>query len=297
MKILLSIVFQCFILLTLVAQTSNPALFIHEVNFEDNTRVENATLKQVKKRLAKNFQHQHSAFIRLNMDITLGKMHTINGMDTYTVSDTDITYTVGDKEFLKTEQLSMSIKVKGTNERELIQKVGTSIIRDREHCDQLITFIKSFMDKTLGDCNKLEQLVTASIDKGEQAEAYSLLGYFGRDEMCQTKRLAMEVQLINKHKTIICEETISKATILANSADEQKMSRAINMLLRIPPDAPCIGEALKISEKIGENTKTISQHKAEKIQERIVVQKEMNSESWRAWYLNDYYKNYRRRKN
>ncbi len=294
MKLILSIVFHCFLIIKLVAQTSSPALFIQEVNFEDKTRVENAISKQLKKRLAKNFQHQYSAYIRLKMNITLGKMHTINGMDTYTVSDAEITYTVGDKDFLKTEQLSLPIKVKGTNERELIQKVGTSIIRDREHCDKLINFVQTFINETLGDCNSLEQLVTATIKKGEQAEAYSLLGYFGTDEMCQAKRLAMEEQLINKHKTIICDETISKATILANSADEQKMSRAINMLLRIPPDAPCIDDALKISEKIGDNTKTISQHKAAKIQERIVVQKEMTSESWRNWYLNSYYKNYRR---
>lgn len=270
-------------------QDSGPALSLGNINIEDDRYAAKSVKSKLTSRLKKDFSITEGAFFVLTTNATFGKMHVINGMDSYTTSEVVMTYKI-DAEGVQSEDIDLVIKCKGKSEKDLKSKLGTSIIRDSKHYEKLEMFINSFMEKSLTNCSTVSTIVQKQLDENDYIKAYSLLSYYDMIQTCESEKEKMEEAIVNSHTEYACASIIQEAEILANSGNEYKMDKAINKLLLIPPNASCAKEAIRIAELVNKNALELGKTKATKMNDRIVIRNTMTQEDWRIWYRENYRK-------
>ena len=278
--------------LSLEAQDNKPALSISEVSIEDDNYAAKSVVSKLTTRLKKDFTIIPQGVINLSATASFGEMHTINGMDTYTTTETDISYTISG-ENLPSKNMDLSLKSKGKNERDLKRKLGTSIIRDSKHIDALNTFIQEYIKENLGTCAQITSIIDAQLANNEIAKANGMIGYYDHIGSCETEKSKAEQAVEDQHVKYACDSAIQQATVLSNSGDIKDLNAAIDLLQIIPPDAPCAKEAISISEQVGKNAIELSKHSSAKLQDRITVMNTLSHSDWKHWYRKNYTKIYR----
>jgi len=277
------------------AQSSKPALEISQVHIEDDSYAARNVSSKLKSRLKKDFTIMYEAVLKLSVDAEFGEMYTINGMDTYTTTEAGIKYTLtGDN--LPTKKLELDVKCKGSNERDLKKKLGTSIIRNSKHIDALNAFIKEYVEENLGSCSQISAIIDAKLAKNEISKAYGMMGYYDYLDSCEDAKSKSEQAIEDKHAQYACDSAIQRGTILANSGDMDDLNKAIDLLQMIPPDAPCAENAITVSELVSENAKELSKYNSEKINDRITILNTLNHSDWKSWYRKNYTKIYKKYK-
>lgn len=276
------------------AQESKPSLAIQEITIEDNTRAAKSIKGKLSKRLKKDFTVADNGFLQLSSVVTLGDMHVINGMDTYTTSEASVDYAISAPN-LPSDKISLPLKVKGKNERDLINKFGTSIIRDKKHMTALTDFLDAYLKENLTSCTQITGHINSSLADKDIAGAFGMLGYYDWMESCEDEKSKAEKSIEEGHNKYVCDVLIQKCSILANGADVNDLNQAIDLLQMIPPDASCAEEAIKVSEKVSENAAKLSAHSAKKLEDRIVIINSHSQSDWRSWYRKNYTKIYNRR--
>ncbi len=287
-------IFILFASTTTYAQETKPSLSIHDVTIEDNTRAAKSIKGKLSKRLKKSYLVTDNGFLKLSAIVTLGDMHVINGMDTYTTTEATVDYAVSAPD-LPSDKISLPLKVKGRNERDLVSKMGTSIIRDKKHITALTDFLEAYLKEHLKSCSQITSHINSSLTDKEIATAFSMLGYYDWIGGCEAEKSKAEKSIEEAHNQYVCDVLIQKCTILANSADLDDLNKAIDLLQMIPPEATCAEDAVKVSEKISENGTKLSANAAKKLQDRIVIINSHSQSDWRSWYRKNYTKVYNRR--
>jgi len=273
------------------AQEAKPSLTVGKVEVENNAYAARGVKQKLESRLKKNYDVISSGYILLEVAGSFGKMHTINGMDTYTVAEASLTYTLS-AEGLPNRSKTLSIKCKGTNEKDLAAKLGTTVARNRAHCDELHAFIQEYINANLGSCSKVTSAINQQLANREIAKANSLLGYYDALGNCEEAKSKSEQAILDKHQAYACDVIIKKSTILANSASWQDLSKAIDMLLMVPPDAPCAQEAISVAELVSEKAKELGSYYTKRLQDPLIIINTITPSDWRAWYRENYSKIY-----
>ena len=273
----------------IIAQDSSPALSITKAEVEDNTYASRGLLSKLKSRLGKNYTMTEDAYFSLSSHVSFGDIHTINGMDTYITTDADITYTLS-ADGIPSETFNGTVKCKAKSERDLAGKIGSCIIRDSKHCEQLSTFIDAYMEKALGTCSKVTSAINKALQDNNTMTAYTMLSYYDNITGCETVKSSQEDAIVKKHEVLVCAKIVQDAEVLANSGSERSMGKAIDLLLLIPPGAPCAEDAIRISELVNTNATELSKYSADKIRDRIVIRNTMTNADWKQWYRTNYSK-------
>ncbi len=273
------------------AQEAKPSLVIGQVEIEDNAFAARGVKQKLENRLKKDYDVLSSSYITLHVTGNFGEMHTINGMDTYTVADADLTYSLS-AEGLPNRSKTLSIKCKGTNEKDLATKLGTTMARDRAHYDEVHAFIQEYIQENLGTCTKITSVINERLANHEMAKANSLLGYYDALSNCQETKSNAEQAILDKHQAYACDVIIKKSTILANSGSRQDLSKAIDMLLMVPPDAPCAEKAISVSELVSKKAKELDGYSTQQLQKQLVIFNSITPADWKAWYRENYSKIY-----
>ena len=268
------------------AQSLKPAISVGQVSVDGE--VSSALNSKLTKRLGSNYQVLTDTYVTLSADATLGKVSTINGMDTYATTDADVTYRVkvGPTSY---NPITITTKCKGNSERDLRYKIGSSIVRDRNHVEQLEEYISEAISKSLGSCSAISKEIDSAIAKKNSNQAYGLLGYFDVDE-CASQLDQYEDKILQLKQQELCANVTQSAKILANSSKREDLEKATNLLLSIPPDSSCAEEAIIISEVIAENAKSLSSYSGKNIQDQINIFNTMSYSEWKNWYRKNYYK-------
>jgi len=184
--------------LSLSSQESKPGIAVSEFNVEDNASSSRGVISKLQSRLKKDYTILSNAYLQLSGDVSFGEMHTINGMDTYTTTEANVTYTIK-AEGLPSANLSLPIKCKGKSERDLIAKLGTTIIRDSKHYDGLAEFIDGYVEKAFGSCAGVTSAISKQLSSGHTTRAYSMLAYYDLYDGCEVDRAKQEDLIIAKH--------------------------------------------------------------------------------------------------
>lgn len=290
---LIAIVFLLSLSLS-YGQEMKPALSIAEVSLDDeNKYAERGVQSKLKSRLKKDFLISNNAFLSLSTYIIPGETKTINGMDSYTVATSQITYTIkGDN--LPEDKITLDLKTKGNNKNDLYRKMGNSLIRNKKHVDELNEFIKAYMEKHISTCAQVSKLINDQLDENEIANAYSMMGYYEWLGNCKDEITKSEKAIEEKHTQYACDLVIQKSSILANSSNINDLNRAIDILYMVPPGAPCADEAINVSAKVSENAVKLNNSGGQKLSNRIVLINSNNQSEWKSWYRKNYTKIYRR---
>lgn len=267
-------------------QSLKPAISMDEISIE--SEISSNLKSKLAKRLGSDYQVLPDSHVSLSADATVGKVTTINGMDTYSTAEVSMKYRVkvGSKSF---DPLTITSKCKGKSERDLKYQLGTSIIRDRDHIEALEAYIGDAIQSALGSCAAVSKEVDAALARGKSNEAYSLLAYFDEDN-CTDAYDKAEDKVLKAQQETLCAEITQNAEILANSSTSEGLEKATRLLLTIPPDASCSAEAIRISGLVAENAKSLSSYKSKQIQDRINIFNTMSYSDWKVWYRQNYYK-------
>ena len=272
-------------------QEAKPSLTVGQVDIENNTYAARGVKQKLVSRLKKDYEVLPSGYLTLEVTGSFGEMHTINGMDTYTVADADLTYTLS-AAGLPNSSITLTIKCKGTNEKDLTAKLGTTVARNRAHYDEVHAFIQTYLQDKLGTCAAVTSAINKLLTNREIAKANSLLGYYDGLGGCEEAKSNSEQAILDKHQAYACDVIIKKSTILANSGSWQDLSKAIDMLLMVPPDAPCAEEAISVSELVSKNTKELGDYYTRLLQDDMIILNTITSEDWKDWYRKNYLKIY-----
>lgn len=272
-------------------QEAKPSLAVGQVEIADNAIAARGVKQKLENRLQKDYDVRSSCYITMAVTGSFGEMHTINGMDTYTVAEADLTYTLS-AEGLPNSSKTLSIKCKGTNEKDLAAKLGTTMARNRAHYDAVHAFIQEYLQENLGTCPKITTIINERLANHEMAKANSLLGYYDTLGNCEEDKSKAEQAILDKHQAYACDVIIKKSTILANSGSRQDLSRAINMLLMVPPDAPCAEEAISVSELVSKKAKELDGYSTKQLQDKLIIFNTLTPADWKAWYRENYSKIY-----
>lgn len=292
-KITLSVFIILFFVTINKAQNTKPSLSITEVTLDENTLAAKSISEKLKSRLKKDFQITNESFLHLSADVVPGESRTINGIESYTISTSEIIYAIkGDN--LPADKLSLEVEVKGTNEKQLYRKMGTHLIRDRKHIDALKEFISAYLEKHISSCDQVSTIINKYLSKKELAKANSMVGYYEWIGDCETQLSKSEQSIEEKHTQYACDLVIQKSSILVNSPDINDLNNAIDLLQMVPPDAPCAEEAIKVSTQISESALKLNKAESQKIADRVVLINSTNTTDWRSWYRGNYSRIYNR---
>lgn len=277
--------------INLSSQNDKPTLSVQEVVFEDNRSVSKDFKAKLESRLKNKFLITTRGLLQLSASISLGKMHTLNGMDTYTTTDAVIEYNI-EGSTLPSEKISLSLKCKGKNEKDLVKKIGLTMARDRKHNESLNEFIHSYLKKHITSCSDVSKIIKNKLSKKDISSAVSVLGYYDWLGNCEEEKGKSDKAIMDKHSQYACDVTIQKSTILANSSNKADLNRAIDLLQMIPPDAPCAKEAIKVSELVSKNAKELNAVLSKQIHDKITIVNSVSESDWRVWYNKNYQRIY-----
>jgi len=284
--------FLCLASITLGLSQSNeakPSIMIGTVSLEDNNSSSRELSSKTVSLLKKNYHVTNKAPLQLNIAATPGKAYTINGMDTYTVSDVEVVYTIA-LEGSKSESKKISVKVKGTNERDLQRKIGTTISRDKAMRSEVIAFIDQYAASNLNSCSKVTALIDQQLSANEPEFAYASLAYYDLAEDCSGLAIEQENKILEAIAAKTCKSLIHDAEIFANGATIRELTKATDKLLMIPPNSPCQADVLRISKLISTNAKELGTESSNDINIRLDQRQTQTLAEWRQYYRTRYYR-------
>lgn len=284
--------FLCLLSITIGLSQSNqakPSIMIGTVSLEDNNWSSRELSSKTASLLKKNYYVSKKAPLQLDIAATPGKAYTINGMDTYTVSDVEVIYTVG-LEGSKTESKKISVKVKGTNERDLQRKIGTTISRDKTIRTEIIAFIDQYAASNLSSCSNVTTIIDQQLNANEPELAYASLAYYDLAEGCSDLALKQENKILDAIATKTCKSLLHDAEIFANGATIRDLTRATDKLLMIPPNSPCQEDVIRISQLVSTNAKEIGTKSSNDINIRLNQRQTQTQAEWRQYYRTRYYR-------
>ena len=272
------------------SQNTKPLITVENIELDTDNKYASRTLvSKVGSMLKKEYKVAPDAFFTLSGLVSIGDSKTINGMDTYTIAETTVHYTIS-ASGKKAAKTSIVTKCKATSERELRSKIGTSLARDAKHREALLKFVSEYVAEQFNSCSDVSKSVTAAIQKNKPVKAYGILAYYDTLTDCEAVKEEMEGKVLDAYEIKACEDITHQAEILANSGSVYKLNKAVDQLLMIPPNAPCKDEVMRISELIGKNALELKAKNADRLSERISIHNNLSSEEWRNNYRKSYYR-------
>lgn len=291
MKILLSLFFSLFSITISLSQSgqAKPAIMVGDVTVEGNNLVVRDLAIKTSSLLEKNFYVADKAALKLEVAAIPGKIHVINGMDSYTTSDVEVNYTIVLKGF-KAQSKTITVKCKGKNERDLQRKIGTTILRNKKSRTTVIAFIDEYIASHLKDCATVTSIINQQIDENEPALSYASLAYYNLVEGCSDIAQEKENKILDAIAVKSCASLIQEAEILANGPTIAQLTKATNKLLLIGPDTPCQKDIIRISKRIADNAKNLDTQSSNNIHVKLEQTQAQSRAEWRQFYQHHYYR-------
>jgi hypothetical protein len=273
------------------SQYGKPVIRVDKIELigDDNKYAGRSLTSKVSSMVKGKFKVADYGLITLSGAISTSDPKTINGMDTYTIADVTTEYTLK-ASGKKADNLSITTKCKGSSERDLYSKIGTSLARNSDHREELMAFIQAYIEENYGSCSEISGAINNFIAKKEVKKAYGVLGYYDVSGKCEDEKEKMELAIIEAYKESACTNLTHEAEILANSGSVYKLSKAVDKLLMIPPDASCKDDVIRISELINKNAQELNANNAKKLSERISIHNNLSAAEWRSYYRKNYYR-------
>lgn len=272
-------------------QVVKPGIVLSDVIVEDNRSASRTLSSKTQSMLSKTYKVTATAPLAVSLAATPGKINVINGMDTYAVTMVDLAYTV-QLEGRPAATHTTAVRCKGTNESDLMRKIGVSVARDKKVREGVMSFIEDYLAQHLRSCTDVSTLIDKSLATGNIPMAYETTAYYATIAGCEEVAGTAEEKIVAKHGELMCQKTIAQAEILANSGDADKLGKAIDMLLLIPPTATCQDEALRVAQIVNTNALELSKSTGEKIITRVENRRGWTYPEWREYYQRNYSRGY-----
>lgn len=295
MKFISSIILCLLFIQSGNGQSTNlkPAIAINSASIEGNSYYGRDLMNTTKSALSKKFHVTKSALLKLDVVAIPGKMNTINGMDTYTISEVEVNYTIsllGRPNATK----SVSVKCKATNEKEVLRKIGSTVSRDKATRTEILSFIDEYIASHLGTCDQVTQLIDQQLSRNEPEQAYPSIAYYDLAENCTEISAAQELKILDAISAKSCKAQVQQAEILANGASLRELTRATDKLLMVSPDSPCQEDVMRVAKLVSTNAKELSPDTISELNIKLENRQSFTREQWRQYYRNQYYKRYYR---
>lgn len=208
----------------------------------------------------------------------------LEGMDTYHYVELDVSINLKNLITGEAKTLILEGVGKSSNECLAIRKAYMNALSsNKEQIKELLTQFYSLSFNS--NCESFVKEAELLNQNHQYRQALALLNNAPISSSCQS-RISNVTSLIQENiAKESCEKEIHELTLLVNTKNIYQIKRNINRLLRIPPNAPCVEEAMEISKAIG----VIFQEQNQKIPEdlnkfNLYIQNENNS-TWRQGYI------------
>lgn len=293
MRSLLTLLICCVSISISLAQSkqAKPAIMIGDVTIEDNTYYERELSNKTATLLKKNYYVSTSAPLQLDIVATPGEATTINGMDTYTISQVEVAYTISLKG-LQPESKTISVKVKGSNEGDLQRKIGTTISRDKTIRTELMTFIDEYVASMFSSCADVSAVIDQQLTNDPES-AFASIPYYNLFDDCAEIAQEKEKAILDAICAKVCQAKVQAAEILANGATIIDLTKATDKLLTVSADSPCQEDVFRISKLISANAKELETQSGNDIIIRLDQTQYQSQKEWRQSYRQQYYRNRR----
>ena len=266
-----------------------PAIMIGTVSLEDNNSSARELTSKTTTLLKKNYYVNSKSPLKLDVTATPGKAYTINGMDTYTVSEVEVDYTISLKGS-KAQSKNITVKVKGGNERDLHRKIGSTITRDKAMRTEVLDFIDEYVASVITSCSDVSAIIDKQLTNNEPETAYASLAYYTLVDGCESTAEEKENKILDAIAAKTCKTLVQDAEILANGATIRDLTRATDKLLMVAPESPCQEDVMRISKIVSTNAKEIGTKSSNDINIRLNQRQSQSRAEWRQYYRSRYYR-------
>ena len=249
--------FICFLLCNVSSsQTFDPSKSNLKINVpaSDNRSAARDLHQVLNTGLKKDFNVHAQSLFSVSPYVTIGDSKLIEGMETYTYTEVEIEFIIGNKINKETKKWNYKGRGKGRNSYSAVSDAMKKFRSDKKGLKEFSKVIAEYIDKELnGNCSAFLAEAKAALELENIDQALLIISNIKEDDSCRSAIQILEKRIMEKQAQDVCEQQMQKIKIMVNSKQPLQLNRAVQYLLMIPPNAPCADEALQLSKKIGEH--------------------------------------------
>lgn len=168
----------------------------------------------------------------------------IEGMESKTSSQTKLIIKIKNRISKKDTTLKFSASMTYTTAGEAMKKLLNK--------DKNVGLLKTTIDKyAQTSCSAYERVLKENKDV---YKTIALLAHLESHDICESELEAAKEEVLKKVNSTLCKDVIQDCKVLVASGTSRNISRAVNMLVSIPPSSACHDEVQEVIELLSQKT-------------------------------------------